>query len=68
MLAYQYMTVWLLVAWLTEESAGLGSIPSPAVPAHSFMEIDHEIVFTVMFSVPLIQGGQLLVTGKNMGT
>ena len=30
---------------------------------HSFMEIDHEIFSTVMLSLPLIQEGQLSVSG-----
>ena len=35
---------------------------------HSFMEIDHEIFSTVILSLPLIQEGQLSVSGKRMGT
>ena len=33
---------------------------------HSFMEIDHEIFSTVILSLPLIQEGQLSVSGKRM--
>ena len=35
---------------------------------HSFVEIDHEIFSTVILSLPLIQEGQLSVTGKRMCT
>ena len=35
---------------------------------HSFMEIDHEIFSTVILSLPLIQEGQLLVSGERMCT
>ena len=31
---------------------------------HSFMEIDHEIFSTVILSLPLIQEGQLSVSGS----
>ena len=34
----------------------------------SFMEIDHEIFSTVIHSLPLIQEGQLSVSGKRMCT
>ena len=35
---------------------------------HSFMEIDHEIFSTVILSLPLIQVGQLSVSGERMCT
>ena len=35
---------------------------------HSFVEIDHEIFSTVILSLPLIQEGQLLVSGERMCT
>ena len=35
---------------------------------HSFVEIDHEIFSTVMLSLPLIQEGQLSVSGERMCT
>ena len=35
---------------------------------HSFVEIDHEIFSTVIFSLPLIQKGQLSVSGERMCT
>ena len=37
-------------------------------PQHSFVEIDHEIFSTVILSLPLIQEGQLSVSGKRMCT
>ena len=33
---------------------------------HSFMEIDHEIFSAVILSLPLIQEGQLSVSGERM--
>ena len=35
---------------------------------HSFVEIDHEIFSVVILSLPLIQEGQLSVSGKRMCT
>ena len=35
---------------------------------HSFVETDHEIFSTVILSLPLIQEGQLLVSGERMCT
>ena len=35
---------------------------------HSFVEIDHEIFSTVILSLPLIQGGQLSVSGERICT
>ena len=35
---------------------------------HSFMKIDHEIFSTVILSLPLIQEGQLSVSGERMCT
>ena len=35
---------------------------------HSFVEIDHEIFSTVILSLPLIQEGQLSVSGERMCT
>ena len=37
-------------------------------PAISFVEIDHEIFSTVILSLPLIQEGQLSVSGERMCT
>ena len=35
---------------------------------HSFVEIGHEIISTAILSLPLIQEGQLSVTGEGMCT
>ena len=35
---------------------------------HSFMEIDHEIFSTIILSLPLIQEGQLSISGERMCT
>ena len=49
-----------------EEQEVAGSIPP--IWQHSFAEIDHEIFSTVILSLPLIQEGQLSVSGKRMCT
>ena len=38
------------------------------VQQHFFVEIDHEIFSTVILPLPLIQEGQLSVSGKRMYT
>ena len=38
----------------------------PRVRQHSFVEIGHEIISTAILSLPLIQVGQLSVTGERM--
>ena len=37
-------------------------------PKYSFVEIDHEIFSTVILSLPLIQEGQLSVSGERICT
>ena len=44
-----------------------GSIPAEVGHILS-LEIDHEILSTVIFSLPLIQEGQLSVSGERMCT
>ena len=51
----------------TDDQDVVGSIPSGSGNI-SFMEIDHEIVSKVILSLPLIQKGQLSVSGKRMCT
>ena len=41
---------------------------TPRGRQHSFVEIDHEIFSTVILSLPLIQEGQLSVSGERMCT
>ena len=53
------------VMHLAEELEVLVSIPGRP---QTFVEIDHEISSAVISPFPLIQTGQLLVTGKSMGT
>ena len=40
----------------------------PGGRQHSFVEIDHEIFSIVILSLPLIQEGQLSVSGERMCT
>ena len=51
-----------------QEVAGSTPTPHPRGRQHSFMEIDHEIFSTVILSFPLIQEGQLSVSGERMCT
>ena len=46
---------------------GRGFNPRPG-RQHSFVEIDHKIFSTVILSLPLIQEGQLSVSGERMCT
>ena len=41
---------------------------TPACWQHSIMEIDHEIFSVVILSLPLIQEGQLSVSGERVCT
>ena len=41
---------------------------TPPGRQHSFVEIDHKLFSTVILSLPLIQEGQLSVSGKRMCT
>ena len=43
-------------------------LEKPNLYIFSFVEIDHEIFSTVILSLPLIQEGQLSVSGKRMCT
>ena len=43
-------------------------VQPPPRSGHSFAEIDHEIFSTVILSLPLIQEGQLSVSGERMCT
>ena len=49
------------------ETGGRGFNPRQSLQ-HSFVEIDHEIFFTVILSLPLIQERQLSVSGERMCT
>ena len=53
------------IARLTEETEVPGSIPDPA---YIVVEIDHEIFSSFILSLPIIQEGQLSVSGERMGT
>ena len=57
-------TYWLCIRLVIRK---LRVQPSPG-PQHSFMEIDQEIVSTVILSLPLIQEGQLSVSGERICT
>ena len=55
------------VACLTEESGAPCSISRDS-PAHTFVEIGHEIISKVFFLLPLHQEGLLSVTCESMCT
>ena len=59
--------LWLSDACLTGDQKVTGSIPSGSWQ-HPFVEIDHEIFSMIILSIPLIQEGQLSVSGKRMCT
>ena len=52
----------LSVMSLTADPGGMGFLPSRS---HTFLEIDHEIISTVIF-LPLIQEGLFSVTSKSI--
>ena len=74
--------LWAIVLWATVmELASVAQLDAPSDwrpggrgfnprrgRQHSFMEIDHEIFSTVILSLPLIQEGQLSVSGERMCT
>ena len=68
---YQYLSSPAWVAQLDApsdwRSGGRGFNPRRG-RQHSFVEIDHEIFSTVILSLPLIQEGQLSVSGERMCT
>ena len=53
-----------------QEVAGSTPPPPPPPPprGRNFVEIDHEIFSAVILSLPLIQEGQLSVSGERMCT
>ena len=57
---------------LTQSPASVAQLDAPSDwrrgRLHSFVEIDHEIFSTVILSLPLIQEGQLSVSGERMCT
>ena len=53
-------------AHLTEDQEVVGLTPTGS--QHCFVEIDHEILSTVILSLPQIQEGQLSVSGQRMCT
>ena len=56
-----------LVSFSDSRQGGRGFNPRRG-RQHSFVEIDHEIFSTVILSLPLIQEGQLSVSGERMCT
>ena len=79
--SYQVQSVYLTTLLLPLRPASVAQLDAPSDwrPGgrgfnprrglqHSFVEIDHEIFSTVILSLPLIQEGQLSVSGKRMCT
>ena len=52
------------VARLIGDQKVVGSIPGQ----HCFIEIGHEMIYTVILSLQPVQEGQLLVSGERMHT
>ena len=64
---YEYFVIKILDAPSDWRPGGRGLNPRRG-RQHSFVEIDHEIFSTVILSLPLIQEGQLSVSGERMYT
>ena len=75
----QHLTVLYIITTFKPASVAQLDAPSDWRPGgrgfnprrgrqHSFVEIDHEIFSTVILSLPLIQEGQLSVSGERMCT
>ena len=72
--------MWLLALYSRYKSASVAQlearltgnrrlqVPPPPSLQHAFVEIDYEIFSTVILSLPLIQEGQLSVSGERMCT
>ena len=61
------MIFFFLCVSNTIKTCPLGQSDAPS--GHiSFVEICHEIMSTAILSLPLIQVGQITVTGERMGT
>ena len=56
------------VGWAVRLETRRSQVQPPQGWQHSFVEIDHEIFSTVILSLPLIQEGQLSVSGERMCT
>ena len=63
--------IWILIAglgvsvgWASDWRLGGRGFDPRQGRQHSFLEIDHEIFSTVILSLPLIQEGQLSVSGE----
>ena len=70
-----YLELWEIISWprwLSWKHIPLVImslwVPSRLGWQHSFMKIDHEIISRVILTLPLIQEGQLSVSGKIMRT
>ena len=66
-----YLPIGVCIKWkrkmLYEKCLCMYSVYT-CTPIHSFIESDHEIFSTVILSLPLIQEGQLSVSGERMCT
>ena len=72
-----YKAACTILAPKAGDSSSIGCAPvwfadgrgcDPHVRQHSSVEIGHEIISTAILSLPLIQEGQLSVTGERMCT
>ena len=55
-----------IVQWVVSLTADPGVVSSNQAPSNTFVEIDREIISTVIFLLLLIQEGLLSVTSKSM--
>ena len=74
-----YVEASILISYKTKQPASVAQLDAPSDwrpggrgfnprwgRQQSFVEIDHEIFSTVILSLPLIQEGQLSVSGERM--
>ena len=61
-------TSWFPVGWRIRLETRRSRVHPRRGRQHSFVEVDHEIFSTVILSLPLIQEGQLSVSGERMCT
>ena len=59
---------WLYIGFKKRSRISSPASLTPPGRQHSFVEIDHEIFSTIILSLPLIQEGQLSVSGERMCT
>ena len=55
-----------VLQWVVSQTADPGIVSLIPAQSHTFVEIDHKIISTIILLLPLIQEGLLSVTSENM--